>query len=63
MSIEIEDDEEKWVATATIPPDKKVVGFIRFARSKGIVEISNFDAVLPRYALDLGVSTKATNEK
>lgn len=64
INVVVEDDEqEEWLATATIPPDDRVVGFVRFLRSKGTVEISNFDAYLPRCALDLGVSTRATDEK
>ena len=35
ISVSVEDDEqEEWLATATIPPDDRVVGFVRFMRSR-----------------------------
>ncbi|KAF4630320.1 hypothetical protein G7Y89_g7816 [Cudoniella acicularis] len=47
-----------WVAVAKHPVTKFMLGFIRFTKSTGSLELTNFKAQLKRKALDLGESSK-----
>ncbi|KAH9217392.1 hypothetical protein DL95DRAFT_493667 [Leptodontidium sp. 2 PMI_412] len=60
IRITTNDLDDEWVATAHRPGSKEMIGFIRFLKNKGTLELSNFKAQLPRKALDIGVSTKRT---
>ena len=62
IKIKIKDSTSEWLAVATILTDRKMIGYIRFSKNKGFVEISNFKAQLPRKALDMGVTTKANSD-
>ena len=58
IKIVTRDSVDEWVATAHEPSSNKLIGFIRFLKKKGTLELCNFNAQLPRKALDMGVSTK-----
>lgn len=60
ISIVVKDSEAEWLATAFRPQQTEMIGFIKFSKSKGTLEIANFKAKLNRKALDLGVSSKRT---
>lgn len=63
IGINISETDQEWLAVASLTASGDVTGFVRFCKSEGYVEISNFNAHLPRCALDMGVSTKATDNK
>ncbi|KAH7305638.1 hypothetical protein BKA65DRAFT_560112 [Rhexocercosporidium sp. MPI-PUGE-AT-0058] len=60
IKINTNDSDKEWVATAHRPGSGGMIGFIRFLKKKGTLELSNFKAQLHRKALDIGVSTKRT---
>lgn len=62
IKIEIKESRDEWLATAYLSERNSIMtGFIRFLTSKGTLKISNFESILPRKALDMGVSTKVND--
>ncbi len=51
----------EWVMTAVHPTCGRALGFIRFLKDKGQLELTNFGASLSKESLDLGVSSKRSN--
>ena len=62
VAIKIKNSQYEWLATAHNVKSDTMVGFIRFLKSKGVLEITNFSAQLCRKALNLGVSSKRNSE-
>jgi hypothetical protein len=58
INININETDNDWVATAHRPVSGEMLGFIRFHKRKGMLELTNFNAQLTRKALDIGVSSK-----
>jgi hypothetical protein len=58
INIVIDDTSNEWIVTAHRPGSLEVLGFIRFNKGKGMLELTNFNAQLTRKALDIGVSSK-----
>jgi hypothetical protein len=56
--IDIKENGDEWVATAHPPISHEMMGFIRFDKLKGILELTNFNAQLSRKALDIGSTSK-----
>ncbi len=54
----VDETSNEWIATAHRPGSPKVLGFIRFHKVKGMLELMNFNAQLTRKALDIGVTSK-----
>ena len=61
IKIVMREDQDDWVATAHRPVPEELMGFIRFDKSKGVLEFTNFNAQLSRKALDIGVSSKRSS--
>ncbi|KAE8447267.1 hypothetical protein EG329_010961 [Mollisiaceae sp. DMI_Dod_QoI] len=58
VSITVKDSVEEWIATAHPHGSDEVLGFIRFRKTKGYLELTNLKAQLSRKSLDLGASSK-----
>jgi hypothetical protein len=58
VNIVIDESSNEWIATAHRPGSPEVLGFIRFNKGKGMLELTNFNAQLTRKALDIGVTSK-----
>jgi hypothetical protein len=56
--IRVNDGDKEYVATAHCTGSDELLGYIRFEKTKGTLELTNFKATLPRKALGLGVSSK-----
>jgi len=54
--------DKEYVATAHRTGSDELLGYIRFEKAKGTLELTNFKAKLPREALGLGVSSKRNQE-
>jgi len=58
ININMKETPNDWVATAHRPVSGEMLGFIRFHKRQGMLELTNFNAQLRRKALDIGVSSK-----
>lgn len=58
ITIVVKDMDHEWTATAHRNESDEMIGFIRFQKQKGMLELTNFRAQLPRRAIDLGASSK-----
>ncbi|KAF8853690.1 hypothetical protein BDZ45DRAFT_806466 [Acephala macrosclerotiorum] len=58
ITLTIKDTDKEWIATAHNNGSEEALGFIRFTKAKGMLELTNFKAQLTRKALDLGASSK-----
>jgi len=54
----IKDNKTTWLLEALHPETRRTLGYIRFLKNKGQVEMTNFGAQLSIDTLDLGYSTK-----
>ncbi|KAN0098386.1 hypothetical protein V8E51_014049 [Hyaloscypha variabilis] len=61
INIMIRENKNDWVATAHRPVSEEMLGFIRFDKAKGVLELTNFNAQLSRKALDIGVTSKRSS--
>jgi hypothetical protein len=60
--IRINDGDKEYTATAHRMGSDELLGYMRFEKAKGTLELTNFKAKLPRKALGLGVSSKRNQE-
>ena len=56
--VEIADSSRHWLARALHPDTRILLGYIRFWRRKGMIEVTNFDAQLARRSLNMGGGDK-----
>jgi hypothetical protein len=61
LNTKLEDKKAAWLFKALHPFTGELLGFIRFMKSSGLVELTNFGAHLSRKTLDLGYSSKRRN--
>jgi hypothetical protein len=61
FNTEIRDERFHWVARALHPDTGRLLGFIKFFKKKGTIEVTNFDAQLHRRSLNFGGGDKSSN--
>ncbi|RDL32005.1 uncharacterized protein BP5553_09407 [Venustampulla echinocandica] len=62
INVSINDTEKEWVALARRSVGHELLGFIRFSKQKGELELSNFKARLEPKALSIGETSKRNNK-
>ena len=58
----IVDSKKHWLARALHPQTRSLLGYIRFLKDKGMVELTNFNAQLARRTLNMGGGDKQFKE-
>lgn len=61
FNTEVRDERFYWVARALHPDTGRLLGFIKFFKKKGTIEVTNFDAQLHRRSLNFGGGDKSSN--
>lgn len=62
ITIEIKDNESEWLAIASLVNKTTMTGYIRLDKTKGCLELCNFNAQMNRKMLDMGASSKKNDD-